>query len=371
LTKRKKTYAICGALGLFLLCRPSLAMHLGRLRKTPGCCNPAIKSRLPVKGTASSREKSTSHETATSPPAACHACPTSRVENREGESDHPNYGETARTGCRSKRGLEAGWNRYHFYIRKARRFEVDPNGYFQFTYRGHAGPAAPNNDFVLRRAVLGARGTIGGLYDFDISAEISDRKTPLHSADLQVNYKQFFQLKLGRFKEPCSREELVSSRYREFAERAMINNLVPGDGLGAMAQGDFFRRAPQYQTGIFGGKGILGEKDSITPDGVFRLRLTPWLRSRSRYLRGMVFGSAFADGRTSHGESFEGSTASGSFAFFEQEPVNGGVTRANGEWTCLIGPAGYHPEYIQSRQDLQGLSPEEGNLPGVIAKGYY
>lgn len=215
------------------------------------------------------------------------------------------------------------------------------------------------------------RGTLGRGYDFDLSVEASNLKIALYNADLQINYKPAFQLKIGRFKEPFSREELTSSRYLEFAERDMINNLVPGQGAGVMVQGATLGRTLQYQAGFFGGKGALAEKDSTTPDGVVRLLFTPWLKGPSRYLSGMTFGSAFAEGRTSHSDSFEGSTASGSFVLFAREPVKGAVTRANGEWTWLIGPAGFHAEYTQTQQEKQGLGSGGRNLPGVIVKGYY
>jgi phosphate-selective porin OprO and OprP len=358
-------------MGLLLLCRPSLAVHLGRPLKTGGCWKPATKSLFPVSDAASSKEKSTSREGLTLRHTALRACAPRRAEDGLGKGAPSAQSGTPRVRRGSSHGIDAGWNGSHFYIRKARWFEVDPNGYFQFTYRGHAGSSAANNDFVLRRAELGVQGTLGRHYDFDISVEASNLKTSLYNADLQINYKPAFQFKIGRFKEPFSREELTSSRYLEFAERDMINNLVPGQGAGVMAQGFLFGRVMQYQMGIFGGKGPLAEKDSVTPDGVCRLRFTPWLRSSNRYLRGMTFGSAFADGRTNDGKSFLGSTASGSFVFFAQEPVNGKVIRANGEWTWLIGPAGFHAEYIQTQQGRQGLGPEGGNLPGVVAKGYY
>ncbi len=250
---------------------------------------------------------------------------------------------------------------------------MEPNGYFQFTYRDHAGPAVPRKDFVLRRAVLGIRGTLGNgkRYGYDLSFEINDQRTPLRTASLEINYNPAFELRVGRFKQPFSRQALVSSRYREFAERAMINDLAPEYGAGVMAEGRVFADTVEYQAGIFGGKGGLAAQDSTTPDGVARLRFTPWLRSHGDYLRGMTFGSAFARGRTNRGEGFEGATASGSFVFFAPELVNGNVTRANGEWTWLIGPAGFHAEYTRARQDRQGLGPGGGDLPGIVAWGYY
>lgn len=373
LPRLRQTFVTCGALAFLLHCCPSLAMRHRGLRKEMEKCEAV--ARLPSilqKGAILSRiERSKPQEMESSLLAAGGACLAKSGRNRKDRGTASDDGGRVRVRSRATSALKAGWNGSHFYIRRKGRFEIDPNGYFQFTYRGHAGPTAPNDDFVLRRAVLGARATIGRLYNFDISAEISDRKTPLHSAYLQIDYKPAFQLRLGRFKEPFSRQALVSSRYREFAERAMINNLAPGDGLGIMAQGGLFQRVLQYQAGIFVGKGILGAEDSISPNGVFRLRYTPWQRSPSRYLRRMTFGSAFADGRTNHGESFLGSTASGSLVFFAHQPVNGNVTRANGEWTWLIGPAGFHAEYSLSRQDRWGLSPERENLPSVIAGGYY
>lgn len=360
-------------MALLLLCRPSLAMNPWGLRRGINRCEALASSpAIPRKEAAFSlAERSKSQENATVPAAAPHPCMPDIARSSKHKSTASGDKGSVRVQSPSNRGLEAGWDGSHLYIRREGRFEVDPNGYFQFTYRGHAGPAAPGNDFIMRRVELGIQGRLGQHYDFDFSVEASNLKISLYNADLQINYKPALQFRLGRFKEPFSREELTSSRYLEFAEREMINNMVPGQGAGIMAQGFLFGRNMQYQLGIFGGKGPLAEKDSVTPDGVFRLRITPWLSSSSRYLRGMTFGSAFADGRTTYGKSFLGSTASGSFVFFTQQAVNGAVTRENGEWTWLIGPAGFHAEYIQSQQDRHGLGSRGDNLPGITAKGYY
>jgi phosphate-selective porin OprO and OprP len=372
MAKRGGSYAFCWVLTIILMCRPSPAMHLGGLwkrRKHQQCSAISVSQ---AKGAVSPlKEKSKPQKVAAVPPAARRPSLPSGAEDGTGEADASGQGETMGAAPRSSRSLKAGWDGSHLYIRTARRFEVDPNGYAQLTYRGYAGPTAPQENFVLRRAELGVQGTLGRRYGFEFSVEFTDHENPQQTADLQINYKPALQLKLGRFKEPFSREELVSSRYRAFAERAMINNLVPGYGAGVMMQGLIFGNAVQYQVGIFGGKGILAEKNSTAPDGVVRVRYTPWLRSHRHYLGGMTFGSALAEGRTNHGESFTSATESGSFVFFAHEPVNGRVTRANGEWTWLLGPAGFHAEYIQTQQDRQGIGAGGVNLPGVVAKGYY
>ena len=83
----------------------------------------------------------------------------------------------------------------------------------------------------IRRARLGAEGTIYDLFDYkavyDFSGSVVEVK------DLVVSTRTGFgNLKLGHFKEPLGLERLTSSAYMTFIERALPNVFSPGRNLG-------------------------------------------------------------------------------------------------------------------------------------------
>ena len=137
-----------------------------------------------------------------------------------------------------------------------------------------------------------------------------------------------------------------------------------------MLHGRLFEDGMQYQFGAFNGKGVLQENNNDTPEGVGRLRFTPWHGSGNAWLKGLSFGGAYAAGRTRGGSGFIGRSESQSFVFFPRKSVNGQVTRANGELTWLRGPATIRAEFVQTNQEREGLGTAGANLAGVVGKGF-
>jgi phosphate-selective porin OprO/OprP len=146
--------------------------------------------------------------------------------------------------------------------------------------------------------------------------------------------------------------------------------LVPSRSPGLQFHGKLAGGRVEYQLGAFNGKGLLANNTTNTPEGVVRLRFSPWKGTDQFWLKGLSFGGALADGRTRNGRSVQGRTESRSFVFFEPVSVNGEILRTNGELTWLLGPAAIRAEYDQTNQARDNLGPGRTNLPGVVVKGY-
>jgi phosphate-selective porin len=266
----------------------------------------------------------------------------------------------------------AGWDKNHAFLRSADgNFETQFVGYGQLDFRGYQSGDAPPNTFLVRRVRLGVEGKIHRYYDYKLEADLADTAgTVLRDFFVRVHRIDELQLSFGQFRVPISQEEIRSDAFQDFIERSMVNNLAPSRSPGVMASGVIKDGVFEYQVGTFNGKGLLAANNNDTPESAIRLRFAPWRNGKAFWTRGLIFGGAYTQGRSTDGLSVRGQTESRSFTFFSPDATNGQYIRANGELTWLLGPAALRAEYLQTNQDREGLGPGGSNLPGVVAKGY-
>ena len=268
--------------------------------------------------------------------------------------------------------LLAGWDDNHAFLRNTDgSFFTYLAGYAQLDYRGYQKGNHPPNTFLVRRVRLALEGKIARYYDFKVEGDFADTtSTLLRDFYLRIRRRDDIQLTAGQFKEPFSQEELRSDAFQDFVERSLVNNLSPSRSPGVMVSGVLRKGVFEYQLGAFNGKGVLANNVNGTPEGVVRLRLSPWKNTKEFWLNGLSFGGAYAQGRSTAGLSVRGQTESRSYTFFTPNVINGASIRANGELTWLLGPAAVRVEYGQTNQARNGLGARGTNLPGVVAKGY-
>jgi phosphate-selective porin OprO/OprP len=104
----------------------------------------------------------------------------------------------------------------------------------------------------LRRVRLHALGTMFKDYDYKVEVDFADNAVALKDAYLAYTGFSPVKVTVGHFKEPFSLEELTSSRFITFMERAFINEaFVPGQriGVGVSAGGDHW----SANAGVFSG----------------------------------------------------------------------------------------------------------------------
>ncbi len=278
--------------------------------------------------------------------------------------------------------IQVGWSGEHFFLKSSDgSFLIQPYGYVQADQRSYRGTNPPVNNFVLRRARFGFQGKLGKHYDFALLADFagSGNLTP-RDFYLNANYHPAVQFQFGQFKEPFAQEEMAGAAYLDFVERSLASLLYPSPtsfrSPGAMIHGDLIGGAVQYWLGAFNGKGNLTNNTTSTPEGVFRLRFYPFKNSSNAWLKGMAFGGAGTKGRSFRGavpaeRSLAAAIPTATFTFFNTDAINGGVVRANGEFTWIKGPMAVRAEYNQTNQNRTGLGTGNTNLPGVVGKGYY
>lgn len=268
--------------------------------------------------------------------------------------------------------LLAGWDRNHAFLRSTDgNFETQLTGYAQLDHRSYESGNHPPNTFLMRRARLALEGKIARYFDFKIEGDFADIVgTLLRDAYVNVHRIDEFQLRFGQFRVPISQEEIRSDAFQDFVERSMVNNLVPSRSPGMMASGVINKGVFEYQVGAFNGRGLLGINTSGTPETAVRLRFNPWKNGEQFWVKGLIFGGAYTQGRNLGNLGVRGVTESRSINWFLPDIVNGKFNRVNGEVTWLLGPAAFRAEYDQTNQRRDNLGDDGQNLPGVVAKGY-
>lgn len=274
--------------------------------------------------------------------------------------------------AQDKPAAVAGWGDNHAFLRSVDgSFETQIGGYAQLDFRGYQSGNHPPNTLLVRRARLAVEGKVQRYFDFKVEGDFADTaSTLLRDFYVRIHRIDEFQMAFGQFKVPISQEEIRSDTYQDFVERSMVNNLVPSRSPGIAASGVINHGSFEYQIGAFNGKGLLVSNNNGTPESAIHLRFTPWKNAHNFFSSGFSFGGAFTQGRSLGGTSVRGQTESRSFSFFVPDTINGKYIRANGELTWLLGPAAIRAEYDQTNQRRDNLGLDNGNLPGVVAKGY-
>ena len=99
--------------------------------------------------------------------------------------------------------------------------------------------ASVGDTFELRRARIGVVGTINKDIGYEIVGNAVGGTTNwIDTAWANYGFNKNAQVRVGRFKQPFSLEELTSSNNIDFMERSYGNQMAPGKRLGAMMHGE-------------------------------------------------------------------------------------------------------------------------------------
>jgi phosphate-selective porin len=279
----------------------------------------------------------------------------------------------------------AGWNGEHFFLKSSDgNFTVMPVGYLDAQYVFYKGDGAPSDTFNITRARFGVQGNYGSQLDY---AFLFETASALTIRDAYLDFKPWSAFKImgGQYKVPFSQEVGTNDTSVEFYNRSIISVLYPDAGgafraPGVDVHGDLFEGRMQYWAGIFNGQGLLTSGTTNEPEVVGRLRFSPWLKSDNPMLKGLSFGGSAEHSRSkglANEQSFSGLLNDGTYNFFPQFRINGGIERFNGFFSWLKGPLGVRGEYahlLEKRTNIGSLAPGGvafNTIPGVTGQGAY
>jgi phosphate-selective porin len=282
--------------------------------------------------------------------------------------------------------LTAGWNGEHFFIRSPDgQFSINPYGYVNTDYRVYSGDGVPANTFVLRQARFGFQGSYGSHFDFAILADAAATSgSVVRDVYLNVRLRPEFQFQAGQFKAPFGQETGIGDTSLDFVERGFQSMLYPSAASayrspGAAFHGDIDGGVIQYWVGAFNGKGYAVVNTTNQPEVIARLRLYPWRKTNSDWLKQFAFGGSVDFGRSrglSGDQSFNATLPDGAYNFFPQFAINGNIQRYNGEFTYLKGSFALRGEYDQLNMDRTDVGSLQAgglgflSLPPIRAKAW-
>jgi phosphate-selective porin OprO/OprP len=258
-------------------------------------------------------------------------------------------------------------------------FRIELGGRFQADFDAAEGDTRTlsgsklGSQFLVRRARLNLDGRLYRWIGFRIEAEFTEGVS-LKDAYLDLAFLPELRLQAGQFKVPFSLEELTSSRFIDFVERSLVNELAPSRDRGVMLYGDLMQGAVSYYLGGFNGSGEDTSDNNGDKDLAFRLAVTPFRGSDSFWLKGLQLAGNVTWGNQDRSTSAQGRTSARTinrFAFFAPQPTRGERLRYGGDLAWLVGPAALKFEYDVQTNERSGLGAGGSDLDDVTATGWY
>jgi phosphate-selective porin len=238
------------------------------------------------------------------------------------------------------------------------------HGRFQLDFRGFLESDYPTDErFVPRRIRIAAQGFFFKYYEYIVEYDLGTFAAGLRDAWLNFHYIDEVQLRVGQHKVPFSREQLISSRFLPFVERAFFNVATAPIqfDLGASIHG---KVGPvEYAVGVYNGRGFGAGDDNEDKDFAGRLAFAPFKwEKEGPYTFSVAVNATYgiqdtipADFTTYAGTpylDFPGSAAN--------VRQNGHRCRAGGDAAITFGPGYLIGEYLYMRlEDLQRIAVEE------------
>ncbi|MHC4219608.1 MAG: porin, partial [Planctomycetota bacterium] len=166
-------------------------------------------------------------------------------------------------------GLTAGWDEHFFLASTDDRFRLQLDGMLQTRFIWNYHDQEPNQQwgFENTRTKLTFRGHVFGP-DITYLVRSDFRRTAganvLQDAWIRYHLNDEFSLRVGQFKLPFNREELVGPQYQQAVERSLVNenlNIGRSQGVELLYTSRSVRFAFMYSDGgvdNFGGFGLVG-----------------------------------------------------------------------------------------------------------------
>ncbi len=124
---------------------------------------------------------------------------------------------------------------------------IGVTGRLQFDYRDLPDDYGTFNDrdssslgsgFEIRRARIGVNGKMFKDINYEVVTNVVGSGDLIDTGWMNLGYVKPVQVRMGKFKQPFSLEQLTSSNNIDFMERSSNDQLVPGKKLGVMLHGE-------------------------------------------------------------------------------------------------------------------------------------
>ncbi|MHC4395878.1 MAG: OprO/OprP family phosphate-selective porin [Planctomycetota bacterium] len=222
----------------------------------------------------------------------------------------------------------------------------------------------------FRRARLYISGLIYGNVDYKLQFDFANGSAVLKDAFLGIRDLPIGYLKMGHFKEPFGLEELTSSKYITFLERALPAAFAPSRNTGFMLSSTAYDKRMTWAAGVFRDTGSTG---SGTSEGGYnvtgRITALPWYENDGAKL--LHVGVAYSLRDPTSTEQYKSAPEAHLAPYFVD------TTAFTANTTCLLGlesalvygPFSVQGEYMRADADRSG-SPS-ATFDGFYIQGSY
>lgn len=224
----------------------------------------------------------------------------------------------------------------------------------------------------FRRARLCISGLLYGNVEFEAEYDFAGGDTEFKDIYLGFLDGPLGNIRAGHFKEPFSLEELTSSNYITFLERALPNAFAPGRNAGVMLYGTALARSDPRLTWAVGVFRDTPDDGAIRDDGGYnvtgRLTLLPWYENDGTSLAHLGAGFSYRN-PNDHTASFNSNPE----AHLTDNFVDTGAFQSDDvslvglEAACVSGPLSIQGEYIFADADVASSA----NFQGYYAQVSY
>ena len=263
-------------------------------------------------------------------------------------------------------------------------FEGAIGGRFYFVYR-HVferadGGGSLADSFVVDTARIQLDGTFYKDYFYRIEAEFA-KNGSFALKDGWIGWKGVDDLAIqfGQMKEPFSQEETCSSRFIDFAERSILNRIVPAHDIGMMGKGALLDKVLEWELGIFNGNSRNASGRNVNDindekDITARLRVNPFRTSSNDWIKQLRIGVAYGIGdvdSTAIGDITTGDL-SGLTVLDFTGTEDGLRTRLGLELSWIMGSASVRAEYVIHNQEvISGTGTDDFDIKGYYVQASY
>ena len=188
-----------------------------------------------------------------------------------------------------------------------------------------------------------------------------------------------FMVRLGQFFETISVEDASSTRFIDFAERSVMNRLLPGRELGLEARGTLFDGRLSYFAMLSNGNALLNDQGrSVTDSNDEKelsalVHLRPFAAGESPWLKGLRLsvGGSVTDQDDLPSQNFDLISTELSIQYLDS--TAGGPSIDGLRWRLVpqiawpIGPFALRAELLLRKDELAEGAPESA----IESRGYY
>jgi phosphate-selective porin OprO and OprP len=134
---------------------------------------------------------------------------------------------------------EIGWKDGFFLQSADKEFKLRFTGQIQADNHSYLNSADTTDidSFFLRRARFGLEATVFEHWDFRFLPDFGQGQARIQDCFLHVEYVDWLQFTVGKFKQPVSYEELIQDRFVPTVERSIIDQVMPARDVGLMLHG--------------------------------------------------------------------------------------------------------------------------------------